>query len=288
MKKSLIGLALSSLLLLSACEDEALTEKLLQAERTIIQLKVELAKQQKTQGFPVLQPKTLTLFDKKETIKFAANLNEKTNDAQAEIAASLRILDTGIEWLDQLQMQQTSKQITQNAVEGKRVTQEMLRQQMEQQCQKMGNEVIAEQLFNGESFELDTTLVGQRENVVTLRQTRDTYLGGVHGMRESFYLNFDVEKQRLITLETLAPKQAQGELTDTLWRIYKDDFANGWAIEKADFNISPEFYFNQNGVNFVYPPYILGSYAEGEITLTLSWYEAKKLINPDYLWFKSP
>lgn len=124
-------------------------------------------------------------------------------------------------------------------------------------------------------FAVQTTYLGQKNNWVGFHNTIYSYEGGAHGIEVSEYLNIDVDKQSLVTLDQLIDKKDQPAILDALWKVYDDlskeaNFNTNY-IEKADFYISPDFYFDQDGVNFVYQPYALFPYAFGEITLTLPW-----------------
>ena len=75
-----------------------------------------------------------------------------------------------------------------------------------------------------------------------------------------------------------------------LWEIYQNEYRgdNGERQEpftvKADFYLSDNFYFSKDGIVFVYPPYAIGPYAEGEKELSLSLYddEVKALLTPAF------
>ena len=70
--------------------------------------------------------------------------------------------------------------------------------------------------------------------------------------------------------------------------ISKEPNEQGELIEpfmsKDDFYVSENIYFSREGITFVYPPYTLGSYAEGEKELTLSFYEndLKSILTPEF------
>ncbi|MFZ7157555.1 RsiV family protein [Avibacterium gallinarum] len=94
-----------------------------------------------------------------------------------------------------------------------------------------------------------------------------------------------------MTLEKLVSQENQPKLRNVLWKVHTQDLEQGEApfTSLEDFYISPEFYFDQEGIHFVYPPYELNSYAEGERTLDLYWGQTEiELLNPEYVkpWLK--
>ena len=100
----------------------------------------------------------------------------------------------------------------------------------------------------------------------------------------------DLKKKAVIKVEDIFVKSAQDKLKSLLWERYSNQYRNeqGELIEpfmsKDDFYVSENVYFSREGITFVYPPYALGSYAEGEKELTLSFYEndLKNILTPEF------
>ncbi|HZJ93263.1 MAG TPA: DUF3298 domain-containing protein [Thiopseudomonas sp.] len=42
--------------------------------------------------------------------------------------------------------------------------------------------------------------------------------------------------------------------------------------------------FNEQGLTFSYPPYILGPYVEGDIRLSLDYNQLKDILKPEYIF----
>lgn len=311
MKKTFLALLISSCVALTACnekENGALNEKLQQSEQVLTQLKSELAKKEqeltalqsevakKNGSFPSLNVVIETFFNKSETIKF----NQKPQDDQAILSATLSYFvslpNTGIDWLDNLlarkmlisyavSREENPKQFDPNKVTGNE------KAELKKLLEENYAESLAE-LKEGATLALEkageTLYIGQRGNIVTFIQPHYTYSGGAHGMYATDYVNVDVVKKRIIQLDDLVPKAKQKDLKEWLWMAYEDRTPldeNGhreFFTKKEDFTVSDNFIFTEDGLKFVYPPYVLGSFAEGEIGLTVPWYSVNELLAPEY------
>ena len=132
--------------------------------------------------------------------------------------------------------------------------------------------------------------LGQRENLATFTLHYYGYSGGAHGMYSTHFVNVDLDKKAIIRLDDVFTKAQQSKVKALLWEIYQNEYRgdNGERQEpftvKADFYLSDNFYFSKDGIVFVYPPYAIGPYAEGEKELSLSLYddEVKALLTPAF------
>ena len=131
----------------------------------------------------------------------------------------------------------------------------------------------------GISTNVDVEYLGQRENIATFTMSYHHYSGGAHGMYSTHFVNVDLDKKAVIRLDDVFTKAQQNKVKALLWEIYQNESRgdNGERQEpftaKADFYLSDNFYFSQDGIVFVYPLYALGPYAEGEKELRLSLYD---------------
>lgn len=307
MKKSLLALFIASSLVLTGCDDqknEALNQKLQQAEQQISVLKAKLAKNsekptassEKVEAtFPALQVEIYPLFEKSEVVKFSQEERKKQEDEfgisreEAEVSRSIELAKTGVDWLDNLIAVETLKDYrSENDKTALDHPLTQLKKLAEDAYQADFTEVKS-----GSTFAMQDNLtlfyVGQRNNIVTFRQFYYSFTGGAHGIYGSRYLNIDVNKKSVITLNDFVPEANQAKLKAALWEAYvaRTQKQNGGEkaetyIEKADFEVSSEFIFTPEGVRFVYPPYAIGAYAEGEIELEVDWYTINPLLNVDY------
>ncbi|WP_172539916.1 RsiV family protein [Actinobacillus lignieresii] len=315
MNKTALALLFSGIFVLSACDDkntQALTEKLQQAEQKIIQLDEQLAKSQQEltafrqsiagkadsalASFPALNVEIYPFFAKTERVKFKSQAKQEQAILSAEQYYFVSLAKTGFEWLDNLLAKQilisyqpvtadADSKIDRNAITGDELNQ--LKTVLEKDYQE-SLETLKEGMTLGISRTAETIYLGQRHNIVTFFQNYDEYSGGAHNNYHTKYFNVDVNKKRIILLDDLLSPAKQVELFAMLWGYYEQRTlpdVNGKRetfTPKQDFYVSEDFLFTDDGVKFIYPPYALGSFAEGEISLTVPWYEINQLLNPEY------
>lgn len=270
MKRHILAMMIAASFALAGCEDKQTQAKLQSAEQSLVQLKAVLEKSQEElksaqdelnqlkANVPSLNVKSVTLFEQGSHV--------------------LNGLETGYDWLDNLLYQQLVGKISlpdnpekENQIKALATNKEKLIALIQHNYQSA--------VEGPSEFQLNLQYLGQRNNVISFVASYDTYSGGAHGMHWSKYIHVDSDSKTVIGLEDLVSKEAQRKLKKALWESYKE-----YRMPLNDFDISPDFYFSHEGIKFVYPPYAIGSYAEGEITLTLYWWEAKDLINKKYLW----
>ena len=282
MNKKLFLLILSSLFLLYACEQQ-----------------VDSAKS----SFPSLQTKNVTLFEKSEQVRFEPNDGEDyfsdDEPTEAELNYFFNSVETGVQWLDNSiireilvtlnQDNELSDKIDLNIVkkgEEKTVLLNKLQKNYDEELYK-----LKEGGYLGTVYSVETTYIGQRQNIITFSQVRNVYLGGPHGTYSTRYLNFDVDKKTLLSLNDVFPRDNQKKLKDLLWENYKAKTTSteneNTFINKEKFHISTEFYFSPDGINFVYAPAVLTPFEKGETTLQLYWADVDKIITPEYSWTMS-
>lgn len=279
MNKKLFLLILSSLFLLYACEQQVDSTK---------------------SSFPSLQTKSVSLFEKSEQVRFEPNDGEDyLNDdepTEAELNYFFNSVETGVQWLDNSiireilatlnQDKELSDKIDLNIVkkgEEKTVLLNKLQKNYDEELYK-----LKEGGHLGTVYSVETTYIGQRQNIITFSQVRNVYLGGPHGTYSTRYLNFDANKKALLSLDDVFPRDNQKKLKDLLWENYKNKTTTpeneNTFVNKENFHISTEFYFSPDGINFVYAPAVLTPFEKGETTLQLYWADVDKIITPEYSW----
>lgn len=313
MKKSLLALSVLAAIFTTGCEDKVATQKLLEAEKVAVELgnqlktaqneveklqtetttlkaeREELKKQldKASKSMPALDVEVVELFNKEEQVKHKKDPNEEEEFFREEsfISSFASYPKTGIEWLDQLLL----NEIYGTDSEGKKksnLNEAAVRKQLEQEFEEMRKEAKEDKPI-GLSESVDSSYVGQRSNIATFSVSFHSYMGGAHGMYSTRYLNVDMDKKSLITLNDLISKKNHEKVKELLWgqyssqRLDTEGKYDGY-IKKEDMDISEQFYFTSYGIVFVYPPYHLGSFAEGEIEVTLYWSEGNELVSPNY------
>lgn len=323
MKKSALALFVATLLV-AGCDDKekqaltqekqtltqektALTEKVQASEQTVSELKANLEAATKeleqlraeVGKFPALSVKIESLLKKQETLKHPKPKNQDEQDYWREetpVLFSVNVATTPIDWLNQLLLKETFNYFK---TEGEPEValdanlKELLTKRLEQHYQASLSEA-REFMPIGLDFDLNTEYLGQWNNLVTFAQSLYTYTGGAHGMFSTQYINVDVDKKAVISLDMLVEKGQQAKLKALLWQAYvnrareladppvPESVQPETFVNEADFDISTSFYFTSSGATFVYPPYAIGAFAEGEIELSVPYSELNPLLAKPY------
>lgn len=304
MKKSFLALLISSAMLVTACEDRINTQKLLDAEKNIMQLESELrttkAELEKAKTiFPALNVEIVELFNQSEKVKSTKEQKEEFDIESSEVQVFASIPKTNVEWLNQLLLgqlynlaqlhdsaEESQTDVEQVLLKSEEINQEIVIQQL-QRTYRDFLDAVKEAPTIGMFRSLESQYLGQRNHIASFSVLAHDYMGGAHGLFMTHYFNVDTHKQKVISLEDLLDLRKLDKLKKELWQIYSRDRTNekgeyyGFA-EENDIRISENFYFNKYGIVFVYPPYELGSFAEGEVELELDWSIANEYLNKDY------
>lgn len=128
----------------------------------------------------------------------------------------------------------------------------------------------------------------QRYNLATFKQFNYSYTGGAHGMHFTSYFVIDLLTQKQLFLADVLQEASLESLKTKLFAAYTqydNELAQGWFASKEEALealATENFFFNGQGLNFVYAPYTLAPYAYGEVTLTLPYPELIKITKPKY------
>ena len=305
MKKALLPL-LISIAMLASCNDKdvaELTQKLQTAEQTTAQLKADLEKSQtelqKVRAeIPALFVTPVVSFEKSEKVTFDP---PKDNLQESRIEYLVQTVETNVDWLDKLLYRDLvdgligdSGEAFETSEKVKQIRQqENAKQQLIDLLSLRYNDELA-MVRNGDVFAIDYKISldfeGQRQNILSFVKEIYTFSGGAHGMYWTNYINIDSSTKSVIKLSTLFTDENMKKAENSLWDQYRFSYGensdNDTFTVRKDFFVSESFYFTNDGIVFVYPPYALGPYAQGQMTLALNWSELDGLINPDYRWNK--
>lgn len=322
MKKHLIAFVISSLFLVSACDDQV-SQKLLETEKKVLQFEVEnftlqerlataenelqQAKKQLAEfsamkvEFPALQVEIRKLFDKSERVKFEPSQEQDYTPESGVAGVFVSTAKTNITWLDTLllknlisiDMQEDKTEKADPSTKGDVVvvadlTEENVVPFFEKMYQNNLDSLKQDKVL-GYTDTILSYYLGQRNHIVTFSQVFSSYFGGAHGIHGTQYLNVDIRKKALISLDDLVSPRNQEKLRELLWqshvewRAAKESYSQALQVSKEDFYIPDNFYFTEEGITFVYPVYALASFAEGETKLLVDYHSLKDVVNEEYL-----
>ena len=286
MKKLFIAVLVAGVMGLTACHDKD-TQK--QAE-TIAQLNEQVATLQKQvtdlAENQMIRVEPEVLFQKTE--KMPSSMSEGNDQEWHQVKFDITTLKTSSDWLTELLLNEVIKRfgVDKNIkIDNKQQFIEFLQHNMADALKE-----AKEYEMSAYETQMLTEYVGQRENIATFTIFSHNYTGGAHGLYGTDFVLVDLKKKAVIKVEDIFVKSAQDKLKSLLWERYRNQYRNeqGELIEpfmsKDDFYVSENVYFSREGITFVYPPYALGSYAEGEKELTLSFYEndLKSILTPEF------
>lgn len=242
-----------------------------QAKEEIIQHKVS----PEILSTPALDVKIEPLFIRQQEV-----INTE-NDKTIPINYNLTRAVTNIDWLDRLLFNAViSRQIDLDTPLDKAVT--IKQQELEKCFLQSIKEAEIEDYVIATDYIVNTYYLGQRNNIATFMIENYMYTSGAHGYGVNYYLNFDLDKELLIQPELLVIDKKR--LEALLWQQYMIYRKNNPFLNIKRVIVSDNFYFTPSGMVFSYKPYEIGSFAEGQIELLVSWKELKGIIHQDYLY----
>lgn len=115
----------------------------------------------------------------------------------------------------------------------------------------------------------------------------DAYTGGAHGNYGSTMFCLDVVNKKQMALSDIVKidsNSLQGLLEKNLRKQYNIKPQDQISTVLFDNFLKPNnnFYFNKNGLAFMYNPYEVASYAQGQIVVFIPFSELKTYLIPDF------
>ena len=126
------------------------------------------------------------------------------------------------------------------------------------------------------------------------------YSGGAHGMSGYSAVNFDTQTGRKLAVEDVIPNTAAlpnalatemleqyphlEEATQNMWQMSLEDYLASYLTPEEVDDITPEFTWTlgYEGVTFYFGAYEIGSYADGNQVVVLTYNEYPELFNKEY------
>ena len=115
----------------------------------------------------------------------------------------------------------------------------------------------------------------------------DAYTGGAHGNYSSTMFCLDVQNKKQLVLNDIIKIDS-----NTLERILERNLRKEYNIKSKDalntvlfddfIKPNKNFYFNANGIAFMYNPYEVASYAQGQIVIFIPYSDVKAYLVPAF------
>ncbi|WP_165953149.1 DUF3298 and DUF4163 domain-containing protein [Pedobacter changchengzhani] len=123
---------------------------------------------------------------------------------------------------------------------------------------------------------------------VIISNFNDNYSGGAHGNYNSSFYRFDVKNQKKLELNDLLKIDS-----NLLQKILEKNLRKSYNIKPTEklttvlfenyLKANKNFYFNENGITFLYNPYEVASYAQGQIVVFIPYSDLKDHLNIDFM-----
>lgn len=177
----------------------------------------------------------------------------------------------------------------------------LMKQNLEKRLAEQGSEEDTDEedalvLF----FYYEQSFVSQQKNIATMYLHLDAYLGGAHNTEVWQYVNFDIEKNKQLTIKDfLKPSAtAKAAMIQALREGYRqvmreereesnEDImqleANFEADIQAAFDNPENFFLDEEGVHFLFNAGEIAPSALGLLIINISLEKARAFISPDYI-----
>ena len=302
MKKLLLASLISGAVLLSACDEKTvdaqqvtlLNEQLQQAQKQAqeqtqsaqnLQVELDKTKQSLEQlkqqladnnQLKALVPERVTIFHKDE------NAQKEGESAQPKVSFTVYGQQTKLHWLDEALNKVLENAIFDEFPLVKNIEGLNLKQALDVAFAQAKKEVVEKNqpLYQ---YALHLDYLNQRNNIATfflysLQSTEKQ----TPSLIKARYLTVDLNKEKLLTLDDVFDTKGKlQDLRQALWNAYKVRFESAQVdlpINAENFYISDNFYFDKDGMHFIYNDLadISGGVNDEGIDLQIPWWSLVK------------
>ncbi|WP_118846306.1 DUF3298 domain-containing protein [Haemophilus haemolyticus] len=278
MKKTLVAALISSVILLTGCQDKDTETKIKQLNQTVAQLTTENVKlkEQIEKTVPAIFVENEEIFNQSEIIKHPKS-KEDYQPEETKIEYSISTIKTNIDWLNDLLW----KKLTENE-EMKNISREQFVARYQTAFEEDKKEVKETPSF-GISHSMWTDFIAQKEKLATFAISFYDYEGGAHGIEGNRYFTIDLTTRHILILNDLFNEKDLPKVKKLLWEQYNNSNKEYEPVIEADsFNLSNNIYLDSRGIHFIYDVYEIAPYAAGEQDLLLYFGQLEELFRPEF------
>jgi len=278
MKKTLVAALISSVILLTGCQDKDSEAKIKQLNQTVAQLTTENVKlkEQIEKTVPAIFVENEEIFNQSEIIKHPKS-KEDYQPEETKIEYSISTIKTNIDWLNDLLW----KKLTENE-EMKNISREQFVARYQTAFEEDKKEVKETPSF-GISHSMWTDFIAQKEKLATFAISFYDYEGGAHGIEGNRYFTIDLTTRHILTLNDLFNEKDLPKVKTLLWEQYNNSNKEYEPVIGADsFSLSNNIYLDSRGVHFIYDVYEIAPYVAGEQDLFLYFGQLEELFRPEF------
>ena len=136
------------------------------------------------------------------------------------------------------------------------------------------------------------TNTNEYNNLISIHVLTFYFTGGAHYVREDVTYVYNTIEKKYINFNDLL-KSGSEELIKNIVLKYlykygeeKKIVFNDWQVEegtKITNKNYENFYFDNNGLNIIFPPYQVASWADGEVKITIPFEDLETILKPEYM-----
>ena len=152
---------------------------------------------------------------------------------------------------------------------------------------------VSQNKYNSAYIETHTmkdSLVFDQKGLVSILSEWTAYNGGAHGSYGHIGKNFDFNKETVLTDKALFIDGSESEINALiLGKLMKDLGASDVQVLRDSLGIhvdgvamNDNFYFGEKGITYIYNPYEIASYAQGEIFVHLPYADLVPYLREEY------
>ena len=147
---------------------------------------------------------------------------------------------------------------------------------------------------NKETFQswflvIDIQVINQYKNYVAIQYLHSDYSGGAHPNTNITFLNYNLENNQTITLDSLIEENQKyrlNQIGESIFRKNERLSANAnldadYFFENGKFNLPENFYISKKGIVFLYNPYEIKPYVAGITELVIPFSKLTNIIKPN-------
>jgi hypothetical protein len=150
-------------------------------------------------------------------------------------------------------------------------------------------------LFENWNTELNFFVEMNQGQILSMAKYVDEFLGGLHPVSNTQYLNFDIQTQKLLKIEDLfesdkiikiknLAEQKFYQMENLDYKLTLDE--QGYWFENDRFFLPENFGLRVDGIKFIFNPYEVSSFARGVIEIFIPYSEIKEFIRSDSKLFR--
>ncbi len=134
--------------------------------------------------------------------------------------------------------------------------------------------------MNQAYYDVQLTPMKMDKNLYVFQFSKDSYMGGAHGLFWTEYITYDVVQDKVVKLTDLVTDTVKLRQVVTQTLCEMENVANkaelvensGYFIDEATAPLARNYYVDQFTLHMVYSPYEIASYARGEVDVEIDFY----------------